>query len=52
MTTHVRMVHTCNVIDNNSVSDVFSSWNNVHLKARKFHFIGSYDKQNLTDMII
>ena len=41
-----------NVIDNVHVNNAFSYWTNVHLKAIKSRFKGSYDKQNLTLVVI
>ena len=46
------LAQTCNVIDNDCVSTGFLIEIVFILKAIKSHFKGSYDKQNLTLVII
>ena len=43
---------TCNVIDNVCVNNAFSYWNKAHFEGNKIQFKGSYDKQNLTLVVI
>ena len=46
------LVRTCNVIDNVHVNNVFSYWKMLIFKAEKSHIKGSYDKHNLTLVVI
>ena len=48
----ITLAHTRNVIDNVHVNNEFSSRNSVRLRAIKFHFKRSYDKQDLTLVVI
>ena len=43
---------TCNVIDNVRVNNGFSDWNNANFEGDKILFKWSYDKQNLTLVVI
>ena len=43
---------TCDVIDNVHVNNAFSQWTTVHFEGDKNSFKGSYDKQNLTLVVI
>ena len=41
-----------NVTDNVHINNAFSHRTNVHFEGNKSHFRGSYDKQNLTLVVI
>ena len=41
-----------NVIDSVHVNNAFSHWTNVHFEGGKIPFKRSYDKQNLTLVVI
>ena len=53
MTTRViTLAHKCNAIDNVRVDNAFSSGNIVQFEGDKINFKESYDKQNLSLVVI